>query len=147
MKLVLIVEDEYGNAEVLQLLLEAEGYRVAAASNGKAALELLASEVPAVIVSDFMMPRMNGAELGDAVRRDAALCHVPFVFMSATSEEVVRRSFRDYDAFLPKPFDIDTMVAVVERFSSHGRVAQPSSEAVSESMRQLLKGIQLPPSG
>ena len=46
MKLVLIVEDEYGNAEVMQLLLEAEGYRVAAASNGLQALDMLRDALP-----------------------------------------------------------------------------------------------------
>ncbi|URI07233.1 response regulator [Aquincola tertiaricarbonis] len=145
MKLVLVVEDEFGNREVLQLLLEAEGYRVQAASNGKAALALLAAEVPALILSDFMMPTMNGAELGQAVRADPALGLVPFVFMSATSEQVVRQSFRDYDAFLVKPFDIDTMLALVKRLCTQGRPHQPTSQEVGDSMRQLLKGIELPP--
>lgn len=145
MKLILIVEDEYGNAEVLQLLLEAAGFRVAAASNGKAALELLKGEAPALILSDFMMPVMNGAELGDAVRRNPALAHIPFVFMSATDEQVVRSAFRGYDAFLTKPFEVDSMVAMVERLIASGRPAQPSSEEVGESMRHLLRGIQLPP--
>lgn len=145
MKLILIVEDEYGNAEVLQLLLEAAGFRVAAASNGKAALELLKGEAPALILSDFMMPVMNGAELGDAVRRNPALAHIPFVFMSATDEQVVRSAFRGYDAFLAKPFEVDSMVAMVERLIASGRPAQPSSEEVGESMRHLLRGIQLPP--
>ena len=145
MKLVLIVEDEFGNREVLQLLLEAEGYRVQAASNGKAALALLAAEVPALILSDFMMPTMNGAELGLLVRQDPALAAVPFLFMSATSEDVVRQSFRDYDAFLVKPFDIDSMLGAVRRFATQGRPPQPTSEEVGDSMRQLLKGIELPP--
>lgn len=145
MKLVLIVEDEYGNAEILQLLLEAAGFRVAAASNGKAALDLLKGETPALILSDFMMPVMNGAELGDAVRRNSALAHIPFVFMSATDEEVVRRAFRGYDAFMAKPFEVDTLVALVERLISSGRPSLPSSEEVGVSMRHLLKGIHMPP--
>ncbi|MEZ2299276.1 response regulator [Variovorax sp. RCC_210] len=145
MKLVLIVEDEYGNAEVLQLLLEAAGFRVASASNGKVALELLKGEAPALILSDFMMPVMNGAELGDAVRRNPALAHIPFVFMSATDEAVVRSAFRGYDAFLAKPFEVDAMIALVERLISSGRPAPPSSEEVGESMRQLLKGIHVRP--
>jgi CheY-like chemotaxis protein len=118
---------------------------VASAANGKAALELLAGEPPALILSDFMMPTMNGAEFGEAVRRDPALSQIPFVFMSATSENVVRRSFKDYDAFLVKPFDIDTMLSVVARLIAAGRTAQPSSEDVGESMRHLLKGMHLPP--
>ncbi len=145
MKLVLIVEDEYGNSEVLQLLLEAEGYRVVAASNGKAALELLQGEIPALILSDFMMPVMNGAELGEAVRQNEALRHIPFVFMSATSEDVVQRSFRNYDAFLIKPFNLDAMLSLVERLIAEGRPADTGGEKAGESMRQLLKGFRVPP--
>ncbi|MCR5885067.1 response regulator [Rhizobacter sp. J219] len=62
MKLVLLAEDEYGNAEILRLLLEAEGFRVSSASNGKLALELLAGEKPALILTDFMMPHATGGE-------------------------------------------------------------------------------------
>ncbi|VTU18025.1 Transcriptional regulatory protein YycF [Variovorax sp. PBS-H4] len=143
MKLILIVEDEYGHAEILQLLLIAEGYRVASASNGKAALELLQDEPPSLILSDFMMPIMNGGELGEAVRRSSSLCNIPFVIMSGTDEDIVRRTFGDYDAFLVKPFDGQAMLALVERLIANGRPAQPSKEEVSESMRQLLKGIRL----
>ncbi len=145
MKLVLVVEDEYGNAEVVQLLLEAAGYRVATASNGKDALALLQGEKPALILSDFMMPTMNGAELGQAVRRTPPLAPIPFVFMSGTSEEVVRQGFRDYDAFLPKPFELDVLLPLVARLVEGGRPAPPSSKEVGDSMRQLLRGIHLPP--
>jgi two-component system phosphate regulon response regulator PhoB len=145
MKLVLIVEDEYGNAEVVQLLLETAGYRVATASNGKAAMELIGEEKPALILSDFMMPTMNGGELGEAVRRNAALTGIPFIFMSGTSEDVVRQSFRDYDAFLPKPFKVDTLLLLVARFIKDGRHSPPTSKEVGDSMRQLLKGLHLPP--
>src|SRR6478672_6667275 len=121
MKLVLIVEDEYGNAEVLQLLLEAEGYRVSLASNGKQALEILRDgEQPDLILSDFMMPVMNGGEFGSLIRQDAALRQIPFVFMSGTSEEVVRRAFQDYDAFLVKPVEVDGLLAVIERLLAEG---------------------------
>ena len=50
MQLVMVVEDEYGNAEMLQLLLESEGFRVVSASNGVAGIELLAGEKPALIL-------------------------------------------------------------------------------------------------
>ncbi|MCG2594454.1 response regulator [Ramlibacter sp. XY19] len=145
MQLVLVVEDEYGNAEILQLLLESAGYRIAIASNGKAALELLEGEKPALILSDFMMPTMNGGEFGHAVRRNSALAQIPFVFMSATSEDVVRDVFPDYDAFLPKPFRMEALLPLVERFTASGRTPAPSSEEVGESVRQLLKSMQLPP--
>lgn len=146
MKLVLIVEDEYGNAEILQLLLEAEGYRVAVATNGKQALEILRNgEKPSLVLSDFMMPVMNGGELGVAIRQDPALSQIPFIFMSGTSEDVVRRAFDDYDALLAKPYELDTLVAVVKRFATDGRLPRPPGDRVEKSMRQLLKGIRVPP--
>ncbi|MFZ5528597.1 MAG: response regulator [Pseudomonadota bacterium] len=146
MKLVLIVEDEYGNAEVLRLLLEAEGYRVAAASNGLQALDLLREgEKPALILSDFMMPIMDGGEFGTAVRQDAALAHIPFVFMSATSEDVVRRIFQDYDAFMVKPVEIDPLLALVKRLIADGRQQRDDNALAEESMRQVLKDMRVPP--
>ena len=146
MKLVLIVEDEYGNAEVLQLLLEAEGYRVAAASNGRQALDLLRDgEKPALILSDFMMPVMNGGEFGVAVRQDPALAHIPFIFMSATNQEVVRRAFQDYDAFMVKPVEIDPLLTLVERLIANGRPQRTDDELAEESMRQVLKDMRVPP--
>jgi two-component system phosphate regulon response regulator PhoB len=147
MHLVMVVEDEYGNAEVVQLLLETAGYRVLSASNGKAALDLLDDEKPALILSDFMMPTMNGGELGEAVRRNPALAQIPFIIMSGTNEEVVRQTFRDYDAFLVKPVEADALLLLIARHIESGRTPPPTSEQVGDSMRQLLKGLHLPPEG
>lgn len=133
MKLVLVVEDEYASAEVVQLLLESEGYRVAVASSGKDAWELLEEERPALVLSDFMMPTMDGGELGRALRRDAALSHIPFVFMSGTSEAVVRSSFRDYDAFLPKPFAVDALLLLVARLTNSDPRSPPCDREMSDS--------------
>jgi CheY-like chemotaxis protein len=145
-QLILIVEDEYGSAEVLQLLLETHGYRVASASNGSAALDLLAGERPAVILSDFMMPHMNGAELGACIRRNAGWSEIPFVFISGTSEPVVQAAFKDYDRFLPKPTDVDLLLSTVGDLATNGRRPPARSQGVSDSMRHLLKGIEFPSS-
>jgi len=144
MQLILVVEDEYGAAEVMELMLEAHGYRVASAPNGKAALELLSGEKPAVIVSDFMMPHMNGAELGVAIRSNAALRDIPFIFLSGTSEEVVQKSFADFDCFLSKPADIGSLLAAIGNLLG-GRKQHVDAHEVNKSMRQLLKGIEIPP--
>lgn len=146
MKLVLIVEDEYGNAEVLQLLLEAEGYRVALASNGKQALEILRThEQPDLILSDFMMPIMNGGEFGTLIKQDAVLSQIPFVFMSGTNEDVVRRVFRAYDAFLVKPIELESLLLVIKRLMAEGPQAATGTERVDESTRQVLAGMRVPP--
>lgn len=144
MHMVLIVEDEYGNAEILQLLLEAEGYRVAVASNGKQALDILRDgEKPALILSDFMMPIMNGGEFGRAIRQDEMLGQIPFVFMTGTSEDVVQRVFDAHDAFLAKPIEVDSLLLVVKRLIEDGRPNQASNDRVEESIRSLLKSVKV----
>lgn len=152
-KLVLLVEDEYGNAEVLRLLLEAEDYRVVHAANGRDALDLLSGEKPAVILCDFMMPHMTGGELGQAVRSNPALNDIPFVLLSGTQETVVRASFDDYDAFVAKPFTADSLLKLLDHLVTTGRpkpsptASEPSGRDgdIDYSMRQLLRGIEIPP--
>ena len=151
--LIMVVEDEYGNAEILQLLLEAEGFRVALASNGREALELLSGEKPAVVLSDFMMPRLTGAELGAEIRASQNLAAIPFVIVSATSEWIVQEAFKDYDAFVQKPYSGDGLVELVRHLAINGRrrpserdvqngIDDPNSE---DSLKQILRKVMLPP--
>jgi two-component system phosphate regulon response regulator PhoB len=149
MKLVLLAEDEYGNAEILRMLLEAEGFRVSSAYNGRAALELLAGEKPAVILTDFMMPHATGGELGQAVRANPLLEDIPIIVMSGTSETVVRESFADYDAFVEKPYAADSLLALVAHLAVRGRAPQPGGAAdaapseLDPSLQRFLRGLKL----
>jgi len=68
LKTILVVDDELANAEVLSLILEEEGYRVFCASNGRQGLERVAELRPQLVVLDFMMPVMDGAAMGRALR-------------------------------------------------------------------------------
>jgi two-component system phosphate regulon response regulator PhoB len=149
MKLVLLAEDEYGNAEILRLLLEAEGFRVAPAHNGREAMDLLVGEKPAVILTDFMMPHATGGDLGQAVRANPQLEDVPIVILSGTHETVVRESFSDYDAFVEKPYAADALLKLVCHFAAHGRAPRAASgegdPRLDESLQRLLRGLKLPP--
>ena len=81
---VLIVEDHEENRNLLKLLLEMNGYRVTAAGNGIEALAEARRDAPTVVVSDVLMPRMDGFALCRAWMQDPALRQIPFVFYSAT---------------------------------------------------------------
>ena len=115
MKTILLVEDEFGIAGVLTMLLEDEGYRVFAAANGKQALERLAEVRPDLVVSDFMMPLMDGAALGAAMRADPACKDIPLVMMSAVPEAALRQRFDGYTAFLRKPFRTEALIDLAAR--------------------------------
>jgi len=81
---VLIVEDHEENRNLLKMLLEVNGYRVTAAGNGQEALAAARHDPPAAIVSDVLMPKMDGFALCRAWMQDAALKPIPFIFYSAT---------------------------------------------------------------
>ncbi|RYF75351.1 MAG: response regulator [Comamonadaceae bacterium] len=102
-------------------------------------------EKPALILSDFMMPVMNGAEFGRALSQNESLSQIPFVFMSATSEDVVQRVFDDYDAFLVKPIELDSLLTIVKRLIDEKSESHASAGRVDESTRQVLQGMRTPP--
>jgi CheY-like chemotaxis protein len=111
---VLVVEDEFGVADVLVTALEDEGYRVLVAANGRQGMERLADTRPDLIVLDFMMPIMDGVAMGKAVRTNASLHDIPIVMTSAVSEIAVRERFGDFQAFLRKPFRIQELLDAVQ---------------------------------
>lgn len=125
MKTILVVDDELANAEVLSLILQDEGYRVYCASNGRQALDKVAELRPDLVILDFMMPVMNGAEMGHTLRAAPATSHIPILMNSSLQEDAVREHFTGYDAFLRKPYNIDAVLRLIHELlagsSRHGK--------------------------
>lgn len=113
MKTILIVEDEFAPAEGLLTLLTEEGYRAVLARDGRQGLERLLEVKPDLLLVDFMMPEMNGAEMIREARKDPAVENVPIILMSAAHESILRRYYSGYDAFLKKPFDTARLLALI----------------------------------
>lgn len=107
--LVLVVEDDQSLREALADALELDGHVVAMAANGREALRAIGQRRPDVILLDLAMPVMDGWEFRRLQRQiDPA---IPVVVVSAASEP--RLAEVHPDAYLAKPFDIDTLLAVV----------------------------------
>lgn len=116
MKLILVVDDEPAIVDVLQTTLEDEGYRVVTAKNGLDALDRLAHEKPALVLCDVMMPVSDGRELVRTMRNSSEYARVPIVLMSAAGQ--LSRSIPNAaDAFIAKPFDLNTVLDMVLRFA------------------------------
>lgn len=113
MKRVLVVEDETDSLEMMQYLLESEGYHVVGVANGRAALGALADIHPDLIITDVMMPYMSGDELISEIRKDPSLQSIPVLVMSAGEGGEVARRFAA--EFLRKPLDIDVLLNTVRR--------------------------------
>jgi CheY-like chemotaxis protein len=112
-KMVLLVEDDPDIRDIVQDVLEAEGYDVVPASHGKQALEFLnevrGGEPPALVILDMMMPLVDGRHVLEAIRNDEHLSSVPVVVMSAVAHEKPAGAA----AFLRKPFSLDTLFDAV----------------------------------
>ncbi len=115
MAMVLVVEDEFGIAELLDTVLTEEGYQVVTAMNGRDGLELLTRDRPELVLSDYMMPVMDGALMLARIKADPALQGIPVVMMSSMPEATVAERCAGHAAFLRKPFKLTEVVILVER--------------------------------
>ena len=104
---VLVVDDEPAIREVITTLLEDEGYSVRHAKDGLEALDAINGDQIDLIVSDVVMPRLDGASLVRKLRRRGHL--MPVVLMSAVCADVDLPGVR----FVPKPFEIDRLLGTV----------------------------------
>jgi CheY-like chemotaxis protein len=111
---VLIVEDEFAIADLLEMVLTDEGYRVLLAANGRQGLERLAEGPrPDLVISDYMMPMLDGAGLIKAMRDSEAQRDIPCIIMSSIAEASVRERIAGYVAFVRKPFQLAALVQLV----------------------------------
>jgi DNA-binding response OmpR family regulator len=112
---LLIVDDEFGLADTLRDFLRDEGYRTVVAFNGREALARMAEETPALVLLDYMMPSMNGLEFLEAMKRDERFSGVPVIMMSAAPASFWRSL--PCAGFLPKPFKLSQVVALVHQLA------------------------------
>jgi signal transduction histidine kinase len=140
---ILIVEDDPNLLEGIRAVLELEDYTVLSAENGEQALQVLArqSAPPDLIVSDIMMPRMDGIQLLDHVRQNSAWLTIPFIFLTARSEksDVMYGKRLGADDYLVKPFDADDLLVAVEsRLKRHRLLHQAKTDEISDMKKKIL---------
>lgn len=122
MKKVLVVEDDVSIREGITDLLTLEGFQVQESENGKAALNLLMDFQPDIVISDVMMPEMDGHEFLAKYNANAELPEIPFIFLTALSDKYDMRKGMTLgaDDFLTKPFNhadlLDAIHAQLKKF-------------------------------
>jgi PAS domain S-box-containing protein len=112
---ILIVEDSPTQAEMLRQLLTGVGHEVRAARNGEEALAQLAERAPALVITDIVMPRMDGYELCRAIKRDPELRRIPVILLTslASPKDVLNGLTAGADNFIRKPYEADYLLARV----------------------------------
>ena len=104
---ILIVEDSRTQAEYLRHILETDGYRVMLADNGSEALEQIATDRPSIILSDIVMPEMDGYELCHRIKNDPVMATIPVILVSQLFDpvDIIRGLESGADDFIIKPYD------------------------------------------
>lgn len=121
MTTILIVDDEYLIADILSFALEDAGYLTVTAGSGKTALKILERETPQLIITDYMMPGMNGIELAESVREHAKFSELPIMLMSGAQAHLGIGRPDLFVKVFDKPFDIQAVLAsVAERVKPDG---------------------------
>jgi len=113
---ILIAEDSATQLQRLQLILERHAYRVTATSNGRLALEAAQRRRPALIVSDIVMPEMNGYDLCRRVKDDPRLSAVPVILVTTLSDpqDVIRGLECRADNFILKPYEAEQLLRRIQ---------------------------------
>src|SRR3984957_2685090 len=113
MATVLVVDDEFGIAELFEAILEDEGHRVLTASNGRHGLEVLAKERPDVVFLDYMMPVMDGGNMLRRMTAGKKVKYMPGVMMRSIPWAAVADRCSGYVKFMRKPFYVSQVTDVV----------------------------------
>jgi chemosensory pili system protein ChpA (sensor histidine kinase/response regulator) len=113
-KKILVVEDDSAILSLIQEVLAEEGYHVLSAINGKDGLEQVLNQYPDMVISDLMMPILNGIDMARTLRADPRYQHLPLVAISGALKPDAAMDAL-FTAFLAKPFSLADLLAVVER--------------------------------
>jgi DNA-binding response OmpR family regulator len=116
-KRVMVVEDSQVIYQMVKEALEAKGFEVSVVTNGFEALRDLESVAPDLIVSDIMMPKLDGLRLCEAIQNRSETKTIPFIFVSSQFDERTVKRGRAIGAkfFIAKPFEMETLVACVSK--------------------------------
>jgi len=122
---ILVVEDVPNILELLDVTLRFKGYPVITASNGEEALELVSKKEPALVITDIMMPKMDGYTLAFNLRRKPETSHIPIIFLSATYVTPEDKEFAmnlGAVRFLEKPVDTEDFLLTVAEVLTDNQV-------------------------
>ncbi|MDA3789595.1 MAG: response regulator [Desulfobacula sp.] len=119
-QLILVVDDDPDLVEAVSMKLESLDYRVARAYDGEEAMEKIKEEKPALIILDVMMPRKNGWEVCNDIKKSDDLKDIIIVLLTAVADSVKTTSYTHHDGktnladdYVPKPIDLDKLMEIV----------------------------------
>jgi two-component system sensor histidine kinase/response regulator len=131
---ILIVEDSPTQAERLRRLIQSKSYRVRVAANGRLALALLREHRPHLVLSDIIMPELNGYELCRAIKEDPALRDIPVILVTALNDakDIIRGIECGADNFIRKPYSEEYLLSRISHMLVNQKLREaPESEGIA----------------
>lgn len=141
---LLLVDDEPGVREAIQAYLEDEGFEVEVKSNATEAWSWLQTQTPDLVISDIMMPQVDGYQFLKQLREDPRFKSLPVVFLTARGMTADRIQGYNIgcDAYLPKPFDPEELVAIVKNLlGRRGETTEKGEDAKLEAIAKEIAAI------
>jgi signal transduction histidine kinase len=137
---VLLVDDDPGILEGVSDLLTLYGYRVIAAPSAEDALAAMEKQIPDLVISDIMMPGMDGFAFYDAVRANPSWVPIPFIFLTARGQDNDVRRGRSIgaDAYVIKPFEPEDLSTAIEGRLARAEAIRQATRADLDRMKQRL---------
>jgi DNA-binding response OmpR family regulator len=137
---ILVVEDSPTQAESLKHILEREGFRITVAGDGDHALALLGERKPTIVITDIIMPGMNGYELCKRIKSDERTSEIPVILLTSltSSEDVLEGLACGADNFITKPYSEEYLVSIIRRILASGEIRK--SERVRIGVEVLIGG-------
>ncbi|MHC5003141.1 MAG: response regulator [Planctomycetota bacterium] len=134
-KTVLLVDDEPHIRYMLQLKLEAAGFRVLVAVDGRQAYELATKRFPSVVVTDYQMPVSDGLELCRKLKDHADTSRIPIVMLTARGHRIPREELEQTNVqeVLAKPFSLRELIRKINALLETGSSRQPPNSATGAS--------------
>ena len=120
---ILVVEDNPNVLELLDVTLRFKGYPVVTAHNGQEALEMIARERPAIVITDILMPKLDGYSLAHALGKDPRTAQIPIIFISATYITPEDKRFAlslGAIRFIEKPIDTEDFLLTIAEVLTQG---------------------------
>jgi DNA-binding NarL/FixJ family response regulator len=140
---ILLVDDEPGLREAVQAYLEDSGFTVHVASNATQGWELLQQISPDLVITDIMMPQVDGYQFLQQMREDPRYQAMPVVFLTARgmTSDRIQGYEAGCDAYLPKPFDPDELVAIVQGLLNRRAAVQASGDGETPDIAEMARQI------
>jgi DNA-binding response OmpR family regulator len=132
---ILIVEDVPDILRLLEETLKFKGYRARTASNGQEALEIIKSERPALIITDIMMPKLDGFGLVHRLRINPETRDIPVIFLTATYVALEDKAFAlniGATRFIEKPVNFERFLKTIDELLKEGAPANPPQMSEAE---------------